>query len=171
MTTPTITISVSGVPVAATSTAIPSTPVAGMATATAASSEVSTKSLYMAYVQAVKGDKREQFIVFPPAVETLGVLGVTDKWTGVGKRLLALHRTQSFSGNRSKWFEKYFYTDTNQTLLSDLDNLTNRGYEIGGLVVVPLEVDDYVKVYNGITPTKAIRAIDRALKTIGLSIK
>lgn len=166
MTTPTITISVSGVPVAATSTAIPSTPVAGMATATTA--EVSTKNLYMTYVQAVKGDKREQFIVFPPGVESLGV---TDKWTGNGQRLKTLHRKQDFPGNRSKWFEKYLYTAYDQTIQGDLDNLSNRGYEIGGLVVVPLEVDDYVKVYNGTTPHKALRAIDRALQTIGLSIK
>lgn len=166
MTTPTITITVGSSPVAASSTAIPSTPVAGMATPTTA---VSTANLFMTYVQAVKAGKREQFIVFPPPVESLGV---TDKWNGQGIRMLTLHRRQDFPGNRSKWFERYIYTEYDQNKIeTNLENLSNRGYEIGGLVVVPLEVDDYVKVYNGTTPHKAIRAINRALSTMGLSTK
>lgn len=164
MTTPTVTVTVGGVPITATTTSIPTAD---------ASKETLEKGLHMVYAQATKGDVREQFVVLPPAVEALGVNKDRLYNAEAGKsRFFYLHRVQNFKGNRSKWFSGFFYPEHGSTLTSRLTTLAEADWEIGGVVVAPLELDDYLKFYNeGETSHKALRAVDRALTAIGLSIK
>ena len=46
------------------------------------------------------------------------------------------------------------------------------GMEISGVTVIPLELDDYREVWTGVTPTKALRAVDRAIQQAhGIHVK
>ena len=162
MTTPTVTVTVGGVPITATTTSLPTT---------GTDKETLEKGLHMLYAQATKGEERRQYVLLPPAVEALGVQKGR-LYNGAGDRFFYLYRTQSFKGNRSKWFSGFMYSEHGQTLASTLTTLSESGWEIGGVVVAPLELDDYLKFYNeGETSHKALRAVDRALTAIGLSIK
>lgn len=133
--------------------------------------ETLASGLHVLYVQATKFStsrgsmKRRQFILFPHANPTLGVEPTA------GNPLLLLKRTQDFEGNRSKWFHHKVYEAPSQALQSELADLAKRGYELAAPLAVPLEQDDYVAAWNGETPHKAMRAVDRALASIGLSIK
>ena len=149
MTAPTVTIKVGGVPVSVATAPVPAEP------------SVGEDSLFMMYVQATKGEKRYQWIVFPPAVDGFGL---PDIEVGMN-RVLVLSRTQKFVGNRSKWFSGYAYKPFSG-FITDLSGLSARGYELGGVVVAPLEADDYRSVYTNTTSHKAIRAIDRALNAV-----
>lgn len=147
--TPTVTIKVGGVPVSVATTDVPD------------GATLSEDNLFMTYVQATKGEERQQWIVFPPAVEGFGLPA-----TEVGKdRILVLSRTQKFVGNRSKWFSGYSY-EPYTSITTDLAKFAARGYELGGVVIAPLEADDYRSVYSKTTSHKAIRAIDRALNAV-----
>lgn len=120
--------------------------------------------LHMLYVQAVKDETRVQFVVFPPAREALGAA------SHKGDPLLLLKRTQERVGNRSKWFHSQIH-DKAQVLQTELAGLEASGYLLGAPVAVPLEKDDYVSAWNGNTPHKALRAVDRALRPLGFSVK
>ena len=137
---PTITIKVGGVPI---------TPASGVTEP----STLTEDGLFMLYVQACKDNARNQFIVFPPAVQSLA--HKTDP------ACLLLRRTQSFPGNRSKWFTHRVPSPA-QLAARVMDS--GEGWEYDVSVVVPLEADDYRMVWEGKTPHKAIRAIDRALR-------
>lgn len=151
-TVPTVTITVGGVPVGAAAPAAPA--------------EDAALHLHMTYVQAVRGDQRYQYVVFPPAIEALGAPKVGEP------TLLFLRRKQEFKNNRSKWFHNRFSKRQNTTLPNELKNLEEQGWLIGGVVVVPLEVDDYLEAWRGETPHKALRAINRALEAAhGLTVK
>lgn len=151
MATPTVTITVGGVPVGASS---------------AIAAADAEDALYMTYVQAAKDGKRYQFVLFPNAISALGAPTLSVP------TMLFLRRKQERPGNRSKWFHHRMQVAHKTQLLSELDKLAERGYELGGLVVVPLEKDDYQSVWNGQTPHKALRAVDRALDaTHSLSVK
>jgi len=142
---PTVTIKVGGIPV---------TPASGV-------TRLSTPTedhLFMLYVQASKGPRRNQYIVFPPAIEAL-----TDK---ADPSCLMLRRSQAFAGNRSKWFTHRI--PAGQLPAWILDSGDEWNYDVA--IVVSLEQDDYRMVWEGKTPHKAIRAIDRALRTQGTSI-
>jgi hypothetical protein len=120
--------------------------------------------LHMLYVQAVKGDERRQFVLFPHARKELGV-------TPEGSDpLLLLKRTQDFPGNRSKWFHHKLY-DKGQALHTELASLETQGFTLGAALAVPLETDDYQKAWSGDTPHKALRAVDRALRPLGITLK
>jgi hypothetical protein len=153
--TPTVTITVGGVPVSA----MTKTPFTGDV------SELDG-ALHMLYVQAVKDDRRVQWVVFPPAVAALSLpSGVTANPNTV----LVLNRTQEFVGNRSKWFHKY--VNSYASLAQDLTKFGEQGYALTEPVVTALETDDYQTVWSGDTPHKALRAVDRTLKPLGLSVK
>lgn len=131
------------------------------------SPEVLEQALHMVYVQAVKGDQRKQWVVFPPALKALGV--PEDK-APAAQQCLMLSRLQEFKGNRSKWF--HFKLNPGQTALTqELKDFENSGWTVGGMVVVPLEKDDYLEAWNGDTPHKAMRAIGRALAPLGITVK
>lgn len=147
--TPTVTIKVGGIPVSVATTPIPE------------SSTNLEDSLYMLYVQATHGEERRQWIVFPPAVDGFGIAPSEVR----ENRVLVLSRTQKFVGNRSKWFTGFLY-EPFDGLPTELSNFLARGYELGGVVVAPLEVDDYMSVYARTTSHKAIRAIDRVLTAV-----
>lgn len=118
-------------------------------------------SLHMFYLQAVDGEKRYQWIVFPPAV---GALGVSDQEvTASAGRVKVLHRVQEFEGNRSKWFHS---VKDDTFLLEALKSSQNKGHAVSKPVVVKLELDDYQAAWQGETPHKAIRAVDRAIKDV-----
>lgn len=123
--------------------------------------EVLKSSLFMMYVQGVKGDQRHQFVVFPPALAALDV-------ESAGGRVLLLARKQEFAGNRSKWF--HFKMERAQAV-SEIESVQNSGFVLTAALAVPLEVDDYRKAWSGDTPHKALRAVDRALTAQGLSLK
>lgn len=155
MSTPTVTITVGGVPVSAMS----KTPFTGDV------AELDG-ALHMMYMQATKGDRRVQWVVFPPAVAALTLpSGVTANPNTV----LVLNRTQEFEGNRSKWFHKH--VSSYAALAQDLTKHSEQDYALIEPVVVPLETDDYQTVWSGDTPHKALRAVDRTLKPFGLSVK
>ena len=155
MSTPTVTITVGGVPVSA----MTRTPFEGDV------AELDG-ALHMMYVQAVKGDRRVQWVVFPPAVSALSLpSGVTANPNTV----LVLNRTQEFAGNRSKWFHKHVASYA--SLAMDLTKFGEQEYALFEPVVVPLETDDYQTAWSGDTPHKALRAVDRSLKPFGLSVK
>jgi hypothetical protein len=116
------------------------------------------KSLYMTYMQSVDGDRRHQWIVFPPAVEALGV--DAQKVSGSAGRIKVLHRTQEFEGNRSKWFHQ---DRDSAFLLEAIETCRKGGQKVSGPVLVQLELDDYLSVWEGSTPHKAIRAVDREI--------
>lgn len=124
--------------------------------------------LYMLYVQGVKGDERVQFVLFPPARKVLGV--PEDKVTA-GDPMLLLKRKQEFAGNRSKWFHYKVHDAPKQALQSDLAHLESSGFALSTPIAVPLEQDDYLTAWNGDTPHKAMRAIGRALRPLGISLK
>jgi hypothetical protein len=153
--TPTVTITVGGVPVSA----MTKTPFTGdLAELDGA--------LHMLYVQAIKDDRRVQWVVFPPAVSALVLpSGVTANPNTV----LILNRTQEFVGNRSKWFHKY--VNSYGAFGMDLTKFGEQGYALSEPVVTPLETDDYQTAWSGDTPHKALRAVDRTLKPLGLSVK
>lgn len=142
---PTVTIKVGGVPV---------TPTSGVT----GFNVLTEDNLFMLYVQAHKDSRRNQYIVFPPAVEELA--HKTDTMC------LLLRRTQAFPGNRSKWFTHRI--PAGQLPAWILDSGDEWNYDVA--IVVSLEQDDYRMVWEGKTPHKAIRAIDRALRTQGTSI-
>lgn len=149
---PTVTITVTG---------------AGAMSGAPLSKEERIEALHMYYVQAVKGDQRKQWILFPPAYADLGAEGGDP----TGQALL-LNRTQEFPGNRSKWFRQTIAPkDPNNGLSTALTQHEADGWVISGHTVVPLEHDDYVNVWTGETPHKAIRAIDRAIRPLGLQTK
>ena len=127
------------------------------------SAETYESSLYMTYVQAVKGDRRKQYVVFPPGNKKLGVKNPTDE-------MIVLSREQTFAGNRSKWFHTKTKVEA-RFVPAHLENLAADGFTVGGVVVVPLEVDDYLSVWEGETPHKALRAVGRALEPLGITIK
>lgn len=143
MATPKLTIKVNGVPVG------------GLGNPTTDLKD----RLYMAYFQAAKGETRHQWIVFPPPVEE-----VLPEYDQARDRQLTLSRTQTFVGNRARWSPSYIRTTTQlESLLSDL---VEQGFDIGSILVVPLEEDDFKKAYDHTTPEKAIRAIDRLLESV-----
>lgn len=128
-----------------------------------ASAEDATAGLHMLYVQGVKGEQRYQWVIFPPPVTTLDVQDVP------GHPVLLLQRLQEFSGNRSKWFHhKYVSHGDVATVMGTRDS---EGWVLSDPIVVPLEVDDYQAAWKGDTPHKALRAVDRAIKPFGLSVK
>lgn len=146
--TPTVTITVSGSPVTVTPLE---------------DKDTLREGLHMVYAQAVKGDERRQWIVFPPPTEVLGA-GSTEP--GV---LLMLARHQEFKGNRTKWFESKV---TKATLGQELARFAGDGWTPGCVVAVPLELDDYLAVWQGTTPHKAIRAVNRQLEAAyGVTVK
>lgn len=140
MATPTVTITVAGAPVASTPTGGP----------------VDEKALHMCYAQAVKGDERRQWVVFPPEVTALGR---TQDKTDI---VLILARHQEFAGNRTKWFRSTNYVGA---LAETLAQYAGQGWTVGGIVAVPLEQDDYNTAWNGDTPHKALRAVNRQLES------
>lgn len=146
MSTPTVTITLTGPAVSADEV------------------EAMEAGLHMAYVQAVKGEVRHQWIVFPPASKTLGVEKDSTS-------ILWLERVQSFQGNRSKWFRKTAAVTQSAALTPVLNSLAQDGFTVGAAIAVPLEVDDYREVWNGETPHKAIRAVDRALRPYKITVK
>lgn len=159
MTTPTVTISVSGVPITATTTSIP----------TSGGAADATQTLYMMYVQATKDEQRYQWVVFPPARAELGVN--EDLVPEAPETVYMLSRVQRQKGNRSKWFHHRLYP-TSTPLAETVASHAAQGFEVGPVVAVPLEDDDYQAVWNtGETPHKALRAVDRALNGMGLSVK
>lgn len=126
------------------------------------------QGLHMLYVQAVKGDERKQWVIFPPAVEQLDI--PADKISN-GDPVLMLSRHQTFKGNRAKWFHHKVYA-TSPGLTEELVAASGDGWIVGGLTVVPLELDDYQAAWSGDTPHKAMRAIGRHIeKAHGLSVK
>lgn len=144
-TPPRLTIKVNGVPVSS-----------GEATAPSGDAK---DHLYMFYFQSVKDEHRNQWIVFPPPAEEL-----LPKYSSTRDRQLTLSRTQTFAGNRSRWSPSYVYSpDTLNTIVTDL---VARGHEVGGLLVVPLGLDDMAEAYDLATPQKALRSIDRLLGAV-----
>lgn len=144
-----------------TSTAPTVTPV------TPAPAENAEKNLFGMYVQAVKGNVRYQWVIFPPAIEALGV----KELRGMAPKFAYIQRTQQHEGNRSKWYHMRQWdssTPFEQTLQSHIE----KGYTVSEPVVVPLELDDYLAVWNNReTPHKYLRAVDRVLQPLGLKIK
>lgn len=124
--------------------------------------------LHMLYVQATKDDKRYQFVLFPQARK---VLGVPEDKIYAGDPMLLLRRKQEFPKNRSKWFHHRVHDAPTQALQSDLAGLESRGYTLSAALAVPLEQDDYIAAWSGETPHKAMRAIGRALKPLGIDVK
>lgn len=123
--------------------------------------------LHMLYVQAVKGEVRHQWVVFPPPCSALDV-----KSPGSEGQMLLLERVQQHEGNRSKWFHRRFpVAKATERLQSELTTLSQDGYTVGGVVAVPLEEDDYKEAWNGVTPHKALRAVDRALRPYKITVK
>lgn len=153
MPSPTVTITVGGVPVSG----VVSTPVDP--------NEV-REGLHMMYLQAVKGEKRRQFVLFPPA---MAGFPFADKVQTNPRRSLLLSRVQEFPGNRSKWFQSH--VNSGPAFLLDLNNYASRGYVFSDPVVIPLEEDDYLAAWSGNTPHKAMRAIGRALQPYNITIK
>lgn len=132
------------------------------------SDEVPADALHMLYVQAVKEDVRYQWVVFPPAS---AALGVAENRVTAQAPLAMLARVQRTVGNRSKWFRHNIY-DLDSHFLSTLRKHANDGFTLGGVVAVPLEQDDYLEVWNeNKTPTKAMRAVDRQLRPLGITVK
>ena len=117
----------------------------------------------MLYAQAIKGDERRQWVVFPPKVKALG----TDE--DAPKIVLILARHQAFAGNRSKWFHSHNYAGS---LAETLGTYAGDGWTVGGVVTVPLEKDDYLAAWGGDTPHKAMRAVSRQLEAAyGITVK
>lgn len=130
---------------------------------------VAEQNLYMMYVQAtVPGaETRFQWVVFPPAITELGV--DAQEVAKSGGRVKVLARTQDFPGNRSKWFHE---VRENNFLVQTLATALGQGQTVLGPVLVPLELDDYLSVWQGDTSHKALRAIDRTIsKTLNTTIK
>lgn len=155
MTSPTVTITVGGVPVSA----MTKTPFEGDV------AELDG-ALHMMYVQATQGDRRVQWVVFPPAVSALSL---PNGITANPNTVLVLNRTQEFEGNRSKWFHKY--VNSYAAFAQDLTKFGEQGYALIEPVVTPLETDDYQSVWSGNTPHKALRAVGRTLAPLGISVK
>lgn len=118
-------------------------------------------SLHMVYLQAVDGKRRYQWIVFPPAVSALGV--DAQKVASSTGRVRVLVRVQEFEGNRSKWFHR---TEPGTFLSDAMEKAVTDGHKVSPPVLVPLELDDYLKVWEGETSHKAIRAVDRTIQTV-----
>lgn len=125
-------------------------------------------NLFGIYMQATKGTVRQQWIILPPPVAALGVKGID---SGPVPTLTYLNRTQQHEGNRSKWFHMRQW-ETSEPLDRHFKSLLDDGWALIDPVVVPIELDDYLKVWNNReTPHKYIRAIDKVLKPMGLSTK
>lgn len=130
-------------------------------------------NLHGVYMQVVKGSVRKQWVVFPPPLEVLGVN--MSRQNGGDPSLIPkycyMYRTQNHAGNRSKWFHAKIW-DSSRPISNLIEDYTSTGWEPSDPVVVPLEVDDYLKVWNeGVTPQKYIRAIEKTLKPFGLTVK
>lgn len=146
------------------STSAPSTP----AHPTVTDANELADNLFGIYMQATKGAVRQQWIILPPPVAVLGVKNID---TGPVPVLTYLNRTQQHEGNRSKWFHMRQW-ETSEPLHREFAKLLNEGWAVAEPVVVPIELDDYLKVWNErATPHKYIRAIDKVLKPMGLSTK
>lgn len=129
-----------------------------------ATAEDAEAGLHMLYVQALKGEERQQWVIFPPPVSTLDVDGQA------GNPVLSLHRVQEFKGNRSKWFhtKHMHHGDVSRVLTQRAEE----GYIVSEPVVVPLEVDDYKEAWAGNTPHKALRAVGRQVELVlGVTVK
>lgn len=125
-------------------------------------------NLYGIYMQATKGAVRQQWIILPPPLTSLGVKNLG---RGAEPLFMYLNRTQQYAGNRSKWFHMKQW-HTSDTLTSEFKKLLDDGWSVIDPVVVPIEVDDYLAVWNERkTPHKYIRAIDRVINPMGLSTK
>lgn len=129
-----------------------------------ADAEDAERGLHMLYMQAVKGDQRHQWVLFPPPVSTLDVQG------SGGNPVLVLSRFQECKGNRSKWFHHKY--PVHSEMAAELTKREVEGYILCEPVVVPLEVDDYQMAWKSKTPHKALRAVDRAIQAaLGVTLK
>lgn len=152
MATPTVTITVGGVPVSSMDKTV---------AALDDTTEIA-KGLHMIYVQATNGDKREQWVLIPPS---LGYFGLDHQ----PHLYRILHRDQDFPGNRFKWFhELKNICQFNKVLVLRTEN---SNWTLSDVFLVPLEQDDYKSAHAGVTPHKALRAVSRALEPHGISVK
>lgn len=165
-TAPTTTTTVG--PMTTTTTTTTSIPVGLSPSLAPAPAEDLENNLFGVYMQATKGAVRQQWIILPPPIAELGVKNID---TGPVPVLTYLNRTQQHEGNRSKWFHMRQWA-TSEPLDREFKKLLNDGWQVSDPIVVPIELDDYLKVWNErATPHKYIRAIDKVLKPMGLSTK
>lgn len=114
--------------------------------------------LFMVYLQAVNGDRRMQWVLFPPA------MGKHIPNSPGSTKFLLLSREQAFAGNRSKWVHSH--RNSAEFMSRDVKYARTMGFSEGSPVLVPLELDDYVAAWTGTTPHKALRAVDREISSV-----
>lgn len=123
--------------------------------------------LYAAFFEAVNGEQRTQWMLFPPAVFSYGA-----EHNPEGAQRFIKRRLEK-AGHRAKWRTVQRRTDSSlrEKLALELDQYESTGWIIRQPIVIRLEQDDYEKVWSNAevasTPYKAIRHVEAVAKKRG----
>lgn len=118
-------------------------------------------ALWAMYVEAQKGEKRTQWLLFPP--KSAAQLGETPTaHEGYGR---FIKRIIDYKGHKAKWktVTKPSAALVNKFLKDQLAQYESLGFVIKEPVLIRLEADDYAKAWAGkdaTTPYKALRHVE-----------
>ncbi len=127
----------------------------------------SLDGLYAVFLEAVNGQQRAQWMLFPPASFAFGV----DHDPEGAQRFMK--RRLDKPGHRAKWktVQKTTSAGLEEKLRLELDQYESTGWIIRQPVVIRLEQDDYEKVWanktDADTPYKALRHVEAVTKKRG----
>ena len=125
--------------------------------------------LFAVFLEARLGEKRTQWMVFPPAAPGHGLEGPTD---GRGR---CIKRRLDHGGHRAKWDTKTApaHSEIEKTVLDQLGQYASTGWTIMEPVVISLDEDDYQKAWaagSADTPYKALRHVEAVTRKRGYRI-
>lgn len=124
--------------------------------------------LWAVFLEARNGDKRTQWMLFPPRDSTLGATGPAPE--GQGR---VIKRAMVYKGHKAKWdtIRKPSQGLMAHELKSQLDQYEASGWVLLQPVLIALDEDDYQKVWereNDVsTPYKALRHVEAVTKKRG----
>lgn len=124
---------------------------------------------YAAFLEARKGDQRAQWMLFPPLLDGYGL---QDETLSLGS-MRFIKRKMDRPGHRAKWGTTARSTplEIEAKLKLELDQYESVGWQIMEPIVIELEADDYMKVWENkdsvVTPYKALRHVEAVAKTRG----
>lgn len=123
--------------------------------------------MYAVFIEAVKGEQRTQWFLFPPANSAYGTSRKPD-----GSQRFIKRRIER-KGHRAKWktTQRAETPALEEKLKLELDQYESTEWVLRQPVVIALEQDDYLKVWDNeaevTTPYKALRHVEAVTKKRG----
>lgn len=125
------------------------------------------QGLYAVFIECRQGEQRAQWMLFPPALPHLGV----EHDPAGAQRFIKRRMTKK--GHRAKWSTTQRRTaeELEKKLHLELDQYESTEWVFVDPIVIELEFDDYLKVWEGqaaaATPYKALRHVEAVAKKRG----